>query len=273
MARHRSPRGRRPVLAVGSAAEQPGSTPGGRPRPLSTRPFTLGAAAIVGGALAAATTPFPSAVPGYGAAALRVDTAAQVGSTDPGSGERSLALPVAAPSAAYVLGSAVDGRSVVEQSVAVQKIVTAQAAARAEALKAAEEQERAKRAACPPDDSGFGPVKTWVADAGILLRCAFDVTTVGGVAKRSTPSDHPVGLALDFKVDKKTGDALAACALENRDQLAVKYVIWQQRISYGNGWKLMEDRGSPTANHMGHVHISFEAQPGGDLDENLCSAA
>lgn len=86
------------------------------------------------------------------------------------------------------------------------------------------------------------------------------------------PSDHPRGLALDFKVDKKTGDTLAACALENRDRLAVKYVIWQQQISYGNGWKLMDDRGSPTANHMGHVHISFEDRAGGELDKGLCSA-
>jgi hypothetical protein len=31
----------------------------------------------------------------------------------------------------------------------------------------------------------------------------------------------------------------------------------------GNGWESMEEMGSPTANHMGHVHISFDARPGG----------
>lgn len=268
VARHRSPRGRRPLLAVGSAAEQQGPARSGRP--IHTRPSMLGAAAIVGGALAAATTPLPSAVSADRAAALRVDTAA--GSTDPDAGVRPVALAITERSEVEVLGSSVDGRSVVEQLAALRKGVTAEAAAGAATLREAE-VERANRAACPPDDAGFGPVKPWVADAGILLRCTFGVTTVGGVAKRSTPSDHPLGLALDFKVDKQTGDALAACALANREQLAVKYVIWQQRISYGNGWQPMENRGSPTANHMGHVHISFQARPGGDLDKDLCSAA
>lgn len=37
--------------------------------------------------------------------------------------------------------------------------------------------------------------------------------------------------------------------------LSIKYVIWRQWINYGNGWESMEDRGSPTANHLSHVHI------------------
>ena len=71
------------------------------------------------------------------------------------------------------------------------------------------------------------------------------------------------GLAIDFRADRATGDALARCALDNMRALSIKYVIWQQRINYGDGWEPMEDRGSPTANHMGHVHISFDARPGG----------
>ncbi len=58
-------------------------------------------------------------------------------------------------------------------------------------------------------------------------------------------------------VDRGTGDALAACALANKDALGITYVIWRQRINYGSGWEAMEDRGDPTANHMDHVHVSF----------------
>ncbi|WP_425295888.1 hypothetical protein [Nocardia abscessus] len=36
------------------------------------------------------------------------------------------------------------------------------------------------------------------------------------------------------------------------------YVIWRQRYNDGNGWSYLEDRGSPTANHYDHVHVSFE---------------
>lgn len=35
-------------------------------------------------------------------------------------------------------------------------------------------------------------------------------------------------------------------------------MIYRQRIDSGDGWERMEDRGGATANHMDHVHISFE---------------
>jgi hypothetical protein len=125
------------------------------------------------------------------------------------------------------------------------------------------EREERARAAAARCRAGFGRVKPWVAQAGGLLRCEFDIATAFGVARRSTPSDHPRGLAIDFRADRATGDALAQCALDNMQALSIKYVIWRQRINYGNGWEPMEDRGSPTANHMGHVHISFDARPRG----------
>ena len=84
-----------------------------------------------------------------------------------------------------------------------------------------------------------------------------------GVAGRGGTSDHPGGLAVDFMVDRATGDALAACALENMEALGVKYVIWEQAINHGNGWKPMEDRGGATANHFDHVHVSFDGGGGG----------
>ena len=141
----------------------------------------------------------------------------------------------------------------------------AQAEREARRREAAEEQRR-----CGAGTSGFGPVKPWVAQVGQVLRCEFDIATVGGVARRSTPSDHPHGLALDFRADPAPGDALAQCALDNMRAFSIKYVIWQQRINYGSGWEPMEDRGSPTANHMGHVHISFDARPRGGTTVPSC---
>lgn len=88
---------------------------------------------------------------------------------------------------------------------------------------------------------------------------------IGGLGSRSSTSDHPSGHALDFSVNRVTGDQIAAYALENHELLSVKYVIWRQRIAYpGGGWKPMEDRGSATANHFDHVHISFLAKDTGD---------
>ncbi len=116
----------------------------------------------------------------------------------------------------------------------------------------------------------WGPVKRWVSEAGQLLRCRFGIASVGGVGPRGRASDHPIGLGLDFFVDRATGDALADCALRNSDPLAVKYVIFRQRINSGSGWRQMEDRGSPVENHMEHVHISFASAPGRSLASVRC---
>lgn len=149
----------------------------------------------------------------------------------------------------------------------------AKAAGLAEAARQAQEQaaRRAEQArlqaadaphvrgrACAPNTSGLAGVKSWVTTAGTELRCIFDVKTLGGLGTRSNASDHPRGLAIDFMTTNgENGDQLADYALKYKDELRIKYVIWKQRINYGNGWKGMENRGSATANHFDHVHISF----------------
>jgi hypothetical protein len=90
------------------------------------------------------------------------------------------------------------------------------------------------------------------------------------VAGRAGTSDHSSGLAVDFMVDRADGDRLAACALNNRAALGISYVIWRQRINFGNGWQRMEDRGGVTANHYDHVHVSFGSSAGGP--PNVCAA-
>ncbi|ALN13999.1 hypothetical protein DUY81_14415 [Acidipropionibacterium acidipropionici] len=73
--------------------------------------------------------------------------------------------------------------------------------------------------------------------------------------------DHASGKAVDFMVsDSSTGDAIAAYVRSNASSLGVHYVIWSQKIwnvqRSGEGWRPMEDRGSTTANHYDHVHVS-----------------
>ncbi len=135
--------------------------------------------------------------------------------------------------------------------------------------KAAEEREKDREQAekdrsggggspdCGLSTSGLGAVRSHVRAAGEFLGCQFGEPRMHGVAGRGGPSDHPAGRAIDFMVNRATGDALAECALRSKDELGITYVIWRQRINYGNGWKPMEDRGGVTANHFDHVHISF----------------
>jgi hypothetical protein len=120
----------------------------------------------------------------------------------------------------------------------------------------------AAAADCGLNTGQLGAVKPFVRTAAEFLGCAFDKPTVLGVAGRGNASDHPGGRALDFMVDRATGDQLAACTIRNREALGVSYVIWRQRIDTGSGFRAMEDRGSPTANHLDHVHVSFKPGAG-----------
>jgi hypothetical protein len=55
------------------------------------------------------------------------------------------------------------------------------------------------------------------------------------------------------------GDAIVAYLEANWQALGVEYAMWEQRIrmSGSAAWRMSEDRGSPTANHMDNVHINL----------------
>lgn len=114
----------------------------------------------------------------------------------------------------------------------------------------------------------LGPVKAHVKAAAESIGAMFSVSTIYGVAARSGESDHPFGLALDFMVygDSAKGESIAQYVQQNSAPLSVKYVIWNQHIwspqRASEGWRLMEDRGSATANHKDHVHVSFNSTAG-----------
>jgi uncharacterized protein YgiM (DUF1202 family) len=103
--------------------------------------------------------------------------------------------------------------------------------------------------------------------AVIEIRAKFpQITTIYGWRSSSDYStDHPNGRAVDFMIpdykhNKELGDTLAQYFVDNLARLNGTYIIWRQRIwtPASGKWRAMEDRGSDTANHMNHVHVSFK---------------
>lgn len=92
------------------------------------------------------------------------------------------------------------------------------------------------------------------------------VTAYGGVRADSLP-EHPSGRALDAMVSGSTGWEVARFVRANAERLGVSEVIFAQRIwtvqRSGEGCRSMSDRGSASANHHDHVHVSVAGSSGG----------
>lgn len=93
---------------------------------------------------------------------------------------------------------------------------------------------------------------------------ATGITNIGGY--RAGDQDHGTGTALDIMVSSSAeGAAVAQYVIDNYASLGVSYIIWEQQFYstqnniYGaaNTWGTMPDRGSATANHYDHVHVSL----------------
>lgn len=91
-----------------------------------------------------------------------------------------------------------------------------------------------------------------------------EARTIYGVRQDPLP-DHPSGRALDIMVytNADLGQRIADWSQTNATSLNLEYVIWNQRIwsvaRQREGWRFMADRGSITANHRDHVHITVRA--------------
>ncbi len=85
-----------------------------------------------------------------------------------------------------------------------------------------------------------------------------------GVASWGTYyTHHPTPeRALDAFANKADGDALCQFALAKWGRFGLRYMMWWHHINYndGRGWLWVEERGSPTDNHMDHVHLGFESE-------------
>ena len=85
------------------------------------------------------------------------------------------------------------------------------------------------------------------------------VTSFGGL--RGGGGFHATGQAVDCMIaDPKVGRRLADWVRAHARELGVSEVIYSQHIwtvqRSGEGWRSMPDRGSATANHDDHVHVS-----------------
>lgn len=282
MARHRSPRGRAHEGAPPPASRRTAGSHSTR-RLVSSAPASAlgstsvrrGAAvvAVAGGALSLMGSAAPAASPQ--AAPDVTDVAAR--SALPTQAPAVLMLPAVQPVVpdADVLDDPaplVKAVQLAEEQIARAEEERAAAEARAaqEAEQAAADAAEAERrvsvsADCGLDTGQLGAVRDFVREAGEVLGCRYGVSTMYGVAGRAGASDHPAGKAIDFMIGRTAGDGLADCAVRNMDALGISYVIWRQRINTGSGWEPMEDRGGITANHMDHVHISFDSAGSGDL--------
>lgn len=100
------------------------------------------------------------------------------------------------------------------------------------------------------------------------LRAAFpQIRTVYGY-RPGTAGEHRLGRALDVMLpgnyrsasSRALGKRIADWSRSKSGSLGVMYVIWDQRIwnsqRSGDGWRLMRNGGSDSANHKNHVHIS-----------------
>lgn len=72
--------------------------------------------------------------------------------------------------------------------------------------------------------------------------------------------EHAQGRAIDIMVSGEAGWAVADFLRANYSALGIEYIIYAQNIwsvdRGGEGWRGMSDRGSTTANHYDHVHVT-----------------
>ena len=73
--------------------------------------------------------------------------------------------------------------------------------------------------------------------------------------------EHVSGKALDIMTSDVTlGNQIAAYLQAHDSELHIYDILWRQHIwtpvRASEGWRLFADRGSPTANHYDHVHVS-----------------
>ena len=85
-----------------------------------------------------------------------------------------------------------------------------------------------------------------------------EISTYGGW---SNHGEHASGRAIDIMTsDVSLGTAIAEFLRAHASELHIYDVIWRQHIwtpeRSGEGWRSMPSRGSATANHYDHVHVS-----------------
>ncbi|MBK8463858.1 MAG: SH3 domain-containing protein [Nigerium sp.] len=111
-----------------------------------------------------------------------------------------------------------------------------------------------------PTVLGLKP-KAMVVYNAVTARWSFK--SIGGY-RASSLSNHQFGGAIDFMLtpgtDSAKGWAIANFVTANAAEFGIDHVIFEQKIwtPYKPIWRPMENRGSITANHYDHVHVSVK---------------
>ena len=111
------------------------------------------------------------------------------------------------------------------------------------------------------DERGM-QVQTILAARAISKRFP-EITDMGGV-RADSMKWHPNGLAVDVMIPdwdtpagRALGDRIVDYVFDNADRFGLEYVIWRQTYRPASGTPhMMDNLGSPDANHYTHVHIS-----------------
>ncbi len=111
---------------------------------------------------------------------------------------------------------------------------------------------------CPDGSSVEGGLQRNTIKLYRAVCAAFPAVNAWG--GRSGSGDHGAGRALDIMCSGSLGTSIANYVRAHASDFGVSAVIWAQRIwsvqRSSEGWRPMEDRGSTTANHYDHVHVS-----------------
>ena len=90
------------------------------------------------------------------------------------------------------------------------------------------------------------------------------ISSFGG--RRSSGGFHGTGQALDAMISGSAGWDVAYWVRANAKRLGVSEVLFSQKIwtvqRGSEGWRSFSDRGSSTANHYDHVHVSVYGNRG-----------
>jgi hypothetical protein len=143
---------------------------------------------------------------------------------------------------------------------------------------------------CPP--SGSPAEARLKPDTLLVLRCVKQqfpkISKFYGYRAHDRYPDHPSGRAVDIMISSAFPDFDSAEAVAygaeiadwvkaHHAELGVQYIIYRQHIwnvqRASEGWRLMPDRGSPSANHMDHVHITTYGNAGGRLPKIISGKA
>lgn len=112
--------------------------------------------------------------------------------------------------------------------------------------------------ACTNGSSVASGVSASIADVHAAVCGNWPEITAYGTFRGD--GEHAQGRAVDIMTSGSTGWAVAEFLRANYSRLGIEYIIFSQKIwsveRSGEGWRSMASRGSTTANHYDHVHVT-----------------